>query len=99
MRGDEGDKVELLVTVGGSGSALEDVDDARDLVRASIFHVSSGAIVGEGRGVISSIAAIWGEEIADPGETEPAVECSHDRTLGIRCVRLAAEALDANLGS
>lgn len=56
-------------------------------------------MVGEGRGVTSSMAAICGEEMVELGDTEPAVECSHDRILGIRCVRLAAEALDTIRGS
>lgn len=37
--------------------------------------------------------------MVEPGETEPAVECSHERTLGMRCERLAIEPLDFNLGS
>lgn len=80
-------------------STREEVEEALDLVRASIFHDSRGAIVGDGNGVISSIAAICGEEMMEPGETEPAVECNHDLTLGIRWVKLAADALDLILGS
>lgn len=78
---------------------MEDEDEALDLVRASIFHDSKGPMVGEGNGVISSMAAICGEEMTEPGETEPAVECNQERTLGIRWVRLAADALDLILGS
>lgn len=55
--------------------------------------------MGEGKGVISSMAAIWGDDIVEPGDTEPAVECNHDLMLGIRWVRLAAEALDIIRGS
>jgi len=83
----------------GRSAALEEVDEARDRVRARALHDSNGAIVGEGKGVISSMAAICGEEMAEPGDTEPAVECSHERTLGMRWVKLAAEALDAIRGS
>lgn len=83
----------------GGKSALEEDEEARDLDRASIFHDSRGPMVGDGNGVISSIAAICGEEMIEPGETEPAVECSHERTLGMRWVRLAADALDLILGS
>lgn len=81
---DEGDKTAYAEDIEGGSSALEEVEEALDLVRANIFHDSRGAMVGDGRGVMSSMAAICGEEIIDPGETEPAVECSHDRTLGIR---------------
>lgn len=86
----------------GSESALDEPsDEPRDLVlaRLSVFHDSNAAMVGEGRGVISSIAAICGEEIYAPGETEPAEECRFARRLGTRRGRLAAEALDRSLDS
>lgn len=82
-----------------NGSALEDVEEALERVRASTLQVSRGAIIGEGSGVMSSIAAIWGEEIVDPGEREPAVECNHERMLGTRRARLAVEALDTRRSS
>ncbi len=56
---------------GGNSAVLEDVEEPRDLV---LLQVSNAPIVGEGRGVISSMAAICGEEITDPGERDPAVE-------------------------
>lgn len=82
--GEEGDKTAYVEDREGGRSALEEVDEALDLLRANIFQDSSGPIVGDGRGVMSSMAAMVGEEITEPGETEPAVECSHDRTLGMR---------------
>lgn len=80
--------------IGPGRSILDEVDEARDRVRARCLSDSKGAMVGEGKGVMSSIAAIWGDEMVEPGETEPAVEWSHDLTLGIRWFKLAAEALD-----
>lgn len=74
FRGDEGDKTAYEEDNEEGKSAFEEVEEALDLVRANIFHDSRGAIVGDGRGVISSMAAIIGEEIVEPGETEPAVE-------------------------
>ncbi len=83
----------------GRSAVFEEVEEARDRVRANAFHDSSGPMVGEGRGVMSSMAAICGEEIVEPGDTEPAVECSQERTLGMRWVKLAAEALETMRGS
>lgn len=54
---------------------FEEVDDARDREPKVVFQVSNAPIVGDGRGVMSSMAAIWGEEIVDPGDSDPAVEC------------------------
>lgn len=57
---------------GGAISLIDETEEARDLVSA--FHDSKAAMVGEGSGVMSSIAAIWGEEMTVPGDTEPAEE-------------------------
>jgi hypothetical protein len=56
-------------------------------------------MVGEGKGVMSSIAVIWGDDIYVPGDTDPAEECRFARMLGPRRGRLAAEALERNLPS
>jgi hypothetical protein len=81
----------------GGKPDCEDIDDPLDLVLAICFHDSKAPIVGEGSGVMSSMAAICGDEITEPGEIEPAVECNAALTLGARRGRLAAEALDLSL--
>lgn len=65
-------------------SVFEPTDDPRDLVLARVPHWSCIARVGEGNGVMSSIAAIWGEEITEPGESDPAEEWRCARILGAR---------------
>jgi hypothetical protein len=60
----------------------------------TVFQDSNAAIVGDGSGVTSNIAANCGEDITEPGDREPAVECRWARMLGTRRGRLAAEALD-----
>lgn len=99
FRGEDGDNVAAGAESNGGNSTRDEAEDALDLVRARVFHDSIACNVGDGNGVISSIAAIIGDDMTDPGETDPAVECNQDLTLGIRCVRLAAEALDTILGS
>jgi hypothetical protein len=83
----------------GGRSDLDDVEDVRERVRATCFQDSKALIVGEGNGVISSMAAIWGDEITEPGERDPAVECNAALILGARRGRLAAEALVRSLYS
>lgn len=78
-------------------SLIDETEEARDLVRA--FQDSKAAIVGDGNGVISSIAAICGEEMTVPGDTEPADECSRFLTLGFRRGRLEVELLDRSRDS
>lgn len=70
--------------MGTNDSVRDDAEEALDLVLVYSFQDSSGIRFGDGRGVRSNIAAICGDEIADPGDIEPAVELSHDLTLGIR---------------
>jgi hypothetical protein len=77
----------------------DDMDEPRDLRLDRDFQDSNDPTVGEGRGVMSSIAAIWGEVMTVPGDTEPAEECRYARMLGTRRERLAAEALDRSRGS
>ena len=89
MRGD------VLWTVVGR-SDLEEVDEARD--RANARH-SSGAMIGDGNGVMSNMAASIGEDITEPGDTDPAVEYRRLRTLGILRGRLPADVLDLNRDS
>lgn len=80
-------------------SDLEEIEDPLDLVLATYFQDSKALIVGDGRGVISSMAAICGDEMTEPGDIDPAVECSAALTLGARRGRLAAEALERSLWS
>lgn len=68
-----GENVDGGYAVGGR-SDLEEVDDPLDLVRARLFKVSNEPMVGEGNGVISSIAAICGDDITEPGDKDPALE-------------------------
>ena len=78
-------------------SGLEFVDEVRD--RCPIFTVFQGEgprPMGEGRGVISAIAANCGDENAEPGDNDPALECVAARAaliLGVRRGRLAVDAL------
>jgi hypothetical protein len=72
---------------------LDPIEEPLDLDRASIRKLSAPEPTGEGRGVISSIAAICGDAITDPGDSEPAAVCSLSRTLGTLRGRLEAELL------
>ena len=72
---------------------LDPVDDPLDLDRASSRKPSAPEPIGEGRGVISSIAAICGDAITDPGESEPAEVCNLSLTLGVLLGRLDTELL------
>ena len=93
MRGELGDEDNGGTNDGGSPDC-DEIEDPLDRVRETSFQDSKGFIVGDGRGVMSSMAAIWGEEMTDPGDIEPAVECSAALTLGARRGRLAADALE-----
>jgi hypothetical protein len=75
----------------------DEIEDPLDLVLEMLFQDSNAPITGDGRGVMSSIAAICGEDMTEPGDIEPAVECSAALTLGARRGRLAAEALVRSL--
>lgn len=80
-----------------SVSGLEAVDDV--LERGPILTVFQGEEprpMGEGRGVMSVMAASCGDENADPGDSDPAAECVDARAaliLGVRRGRLAVEEL------
>ena len=68
----------LPSVVGGTKKSVFDVaveaaEDARDLDGNPHFHRSLPSPMGDGKGVKSSIAASCGEEMADPGDNEPAV--------------------------
>ena len=77
----------------------EEIEEPRDRVRESARSDSNAPMVGEGNGVISSMAAICGDEMVVPGETEPAEEWRCARILGTRSGMLEAEELDRNRGS
>jgi hypothetical protein len=77
----------------------EEIEEPRDRVRESARSDSKVPTVGEGKGVISSMAAIWGDEMVVPGETDPAEEWRCARIFGIRIGMLEAEELDRNRGS
>lgn len=70
------------------------MEEPRDLVLEIGLSISNVPVVGDGSGVMSTIAAICGEDIVVPGETEPAEECKCARILGTRKGRLEAEVLD-----
>lgn len=95
--GEVGDSEEGGNSAAGS-SIRDDVEEPLDLVREKLFQDSNAPMVGDGRGVISSIAAICGEDRTEPGDMDPADEPWRIfRTLGTRLGRLAAEALERNL--
>lgn len=56
FRGEDGTNVGE--TSGGPRSGREEVEDARDRDLIANFQVSNAPIVGDGRGVMSSMAAI-----------------------------------------
>lgn len=76
-----GDKV---AAADSGGASVLTKDEPRDRVRPVTLHGSLLASIGEGRGVIFSIAANCGEGKADPGDSEPALECIAARMLGVR---------------
>lgn len=77
----------------------DDMEEPRDLVLEIGLSISNAPVVGDGSGVMSSMAAICGEEIVVPGETDPADECKCARILGTRKGRLEAEVLERNRDS
>ena len=74
-------------------SRFDAAEDARDLVRRAIFQGSlPDPIVGEGKGVMSPIAANCGEVTIDvAGETDLMLEWSMFRRLNARRGRLVFE--------
>jgi len=74
-------------------SVLDVVDDPRDLVGSPYFKVLRSARTGEGRGDISRRAFNCGEDITEPGDSDPADECRAARMLCARRGRLDADVL------
>jgi hypothetical protein len=80
-------------TTKGGASVLDVVDDPRDLVGSPYLKVLRSARIGEGRGDISRRAFNCGEDITEPGDSDPADECRVARMLCARRGRLDADVL------
>ena len=77
----------------GGASVLDVVDDPRDLVGSPYLKALRSARIGEGRGDISRRAFNCGEDITEPGDSDPADECRVARMLCARRGRLDADVL------
>jgi hypothetical protein len=77
----------------GGASVLDVVDDPRDLVGSPYLNALRSASTGEGRGDISRRAFNCGEDMMEPGESDPADECRAARMLCARRGRLDADVL------
>ena len=78
---------------GGGASVLDVIDDPRDLVGSPYLKALRSASTGEGRGDISRRAFNCGEDITEPGDSDPTDECRAARMLCARRGRLDADVL------
>jgi hypothetical protein len=80
-------------TIKGGASVLDVVDDPRDLVGSPYLKALRSGSTGEGRGDISRRAFNCGEDITEPGDSDPTDECRVARMLCARRGRLDADVL------
>ena len=80
-------------TAEGGASVLDVIDDPRDLVGSPYLKALRSASTGEGRGDISRRAFNCGEDITEPGDSDPTDECRAARMLCARRGRLDADVL------
>lgn len=83
---------------GRCSSRLEAVEETRDSEKVLVdpHGGEANSCMGEGSGVRSLSPASWGDEKAEPGEREPALECTSAsawRMLGILRGKLAVDRL------